>query len=38
VAPENKVEAATAYFMGLNDEERVQVATKIGDTQDFPSA
>jgi len=38
VAPENKVEAATAYFMGLNNEERVQVATKIGDTPDFPSA
>jgi len=38
VAPENKVETAKAYFMGLSDEERVQVASQIGDTQDFPSA
>jgi len=35
--PENKVETAKAYFMGLSDEERVQVASQIGDTQDFPS-
>jgi len=38
VAPENKVEMAKAYFMGLSDEEQVQVASQIGDTQDFPSA
>jgi len=38
MAPENKVETAKAYFMGLSDEEQVQVASQIGDTQDFPSA
>jgi len=38
IAPKNKVETAKAYFMGLSDEERVQVASQIGDTQDFPSA
>jgi len=38
VAPENKVETAKVYFMGLSNEERVQVASQIGNTQDFPSA
>jgi len=37
IAPENKVEMAKAYFMGLSDKERVQVASQIGDTQDLPS-
>jgi len=36
--PENKVETAKSYFLGLTDEERIQVASQIGDTQDFPSA
>jgi len=38
VAPKNKIETAKSYFLGLTDEERVQVASQIGDTQDFPSA
>jgi len=38
VAPEDKVETTKAYFMGLTDEERGQVATQLGDTQNFPSA
>ena len=38
VAPEDKVETAKAYFLGLTNEERGQVASQLGDTQDFPSA
>jgi len=38
VAPEDKVEMAKAYFLGLTNEERGQVASQLGDTQDFPSA
>ena len=38
VAPEDKVETTKAYFLGLTDEERGQVASQLGDTQDFPSA
>jgi len=38
VAPKSKIETAKSYFLGLTDEERIQVASQIGDTQDFPSA
>ena len=37
VAPEDKVETAKAYFLGLTNEERGQVASQLGDMQDFPS-
>ena len=38
VAPEDKVETAKAYFLRLTNEERGQVASQLGDMQDFPSA
>jgi len=35
--PEDKIETAKVYFLGLTNKERGQVTTQLGNLQDFPS-
>jgi len=35
--PEDQVATAKAYFMGLSEEERLQVSNDLGNSSDFPS-
>jgi len=35
--PEDRVAIAKAYFMGLNEEERLQVSNDLGNSLGFPS-